>query len=113
MEEVLTAPNEHPSPDPGRWETLGLLRSALLRLDGQLAAIVKAETHVVDPVAVSDELARQLKRIAQQMGLGAGDGAAKESGKVRGFEPVKPGFTREAGSFRRQVPPHGVRDVGE
>ncbi len=93
-------------------DTMGSLRAPLLRLDGQVGAVVNAEKHVVDPAVVSDEVVGQLERIAHQMGLDTDNGAVKQSGEVPAFEPVKPGFTRVAGSFRRQVPPPAVRDAG-
>lgn len=95
------------------WKTSGSLRTALLRLDGQVGAVVNTEKHVIDPGVVSGELAGQLEGIAQQMGVDTDDVAVERSGKGPGFGPVKPGFTREVGSFRRQVSSHGVRDVGE
>lgn len=101
------------NPKPHWWETPGLLRTRLLWLDGEVGTAVEAEKQVVDSAAVSGDLARHLKRLVQQMGLGTGDGEAERSGEVPGFEPVKPAFTREAGSFRRQVSHHGVRDLGE
>ena len=85
------------------WETSGSLRGRLLQLDGQVGAVVNAEKHVADPAAVSGELARQLGRLAQQMGFGTGNGVADHAEVAPGFEPVKPGFTREAGSIRRWV----------
>jgi hypothetical protein len=89
------------------------LRARLLRLDGQVGAVVNAEKHGVDPVVVSGEVAGQLGRLVQQMDLGAGDGAVVQSGRELGFEPIKPGFTREAGSFRRQGSPQGTQGRGE
>jgi hypothetical protein len=100
----LTKTDKHPdSPGPRWWEAPGSLRTSLLWLDGQVGTIVNAEKHVVDPAAVSGEVAGQLERLVQQMGLGAGDGVVEPSSSARGFEPVKPGFTREAGLIRRQV----------
>ena len=84
------------------------MRTYLLRLDGELGAVVNVEKRVVDPWIVSGEVGRQLERISQQMGLGAGDGVVKQLGSVLEFEPVKPDFTREAGSFRRQGSLYGV-----
>lgn len=95
------------------WDTSGSLRARLLRLDGQVGAVVNAEKHGVDPVVVSGEVAGQLGRLVQQMDLGAGDGAVVQSGRELGFEPIKPGFTREAGSFRRQGSPQGTQGRGE
>lgn len=107
-------PNEHAgSSAPRWWDTPGSLRTCLLRLDGQVGAIVAAEEHVVDPAVVSGEVAGQLGRIAQQMGLAAGTAAVEQSDRAFGFEPVKLGFTRETGSIRRQAPPHGGREPGE
>lgn len=104
MEEFLTTPGECPaSPGPHWWETPGLLRTALVQLDGQVGAVVNVEKHVVDPAVVSGEVAGQLGRIAQQMRLGAGGGAVEPSSSATGFEPVTLGFTREAGSIRRRV----------
>ncbi len=94
------------------WETPGSLRTGLLRLDGQVGVVVNAEKHVVDPAVVSDAVTGQLGRVARQMGLDTGDGAAEQPGEAPGFESVKPTFTRVAGSFRRRVPPHATRDVG-
>ncbi len=65
--------------------------------------MVNAEKHMVDRAVVSDEVAGQLERIAQQMGLDAGGGAVEPSSSAPGFEPVKPGFTRDTGLIRRQV----------
>ena len=96
------------SPAPQVWETPGSLRSRLLCLDGALGVVVNAEKRVVDPWIVSGEVGGQLERIAQQMGLGAGDGVVKQLGSVLELEPVKPDFTREAGSFRRQGSLYGV-----
>lgn len=113
MEEVLTTPGERPAGSgPRWWEDPASLRTCLLLLDGQVGAVVNAERHGADPAAVSGEVAGALERIAQQMGLGAGDGVVQPSNRAPGLEPVKPGFTREAGSFRRQVPPHAVPDSG-
>ena len=78
------------------------LRTNLLRLDGELGALVNAEKHVVHSAVIFGEVAGQLGRIAQQMGLDTDDGKVEQSGKASGFEPVKPGFTRITGSFRRQ-----------
>lgn len=58
---------------------------------------MNAEKHVLDPAVVSGEVAEELGRIAQQMGLGAGDGAGRAVGQG----------ARVAGSIRHQVPPHG------
>lgn len=87
--------------------------TCLLRFDGQMGAIVNAEKHLVDPAVVSGEVAGQLGWIAQRMGLDAGEGAAEPSSSAPGFGFVKGGFTREAGSIRRQVPSRGLRDPGE
>lgn len=89
------------------------MRARLLQLDGQVSAVLEAEKHVVDSAVVSDQMAGQLERIAQQMGLDTGDGAVEQSDREFGFEPVKPGFTRVSGSFRCQVPSHRVEDSGE
>jgi hypothetical protein len=75
--------------------------------------MVNVEKQVSDPGVGLRDVAEQLKRVAQQTDLGAGDGEVEEPGKGPGFVPVKPGFSRVAGSFRRQVPPHAVRDLGE
>ncbi|MBV9143160.1 MAG: hypothetical protein JO115_19975 [Pseudonocardiales bacterium] len=97
----MTTPNEHPgSPGVRWWETPGSLRTGLLRCDGQVATAVNAEKYVVGPTVVSGEVAEQLGRLAQQMGVG--DGALKQPSGALGFEPLKPGFTREAGSIQRQ-----------
>jgi hypothetical protein len=98
--------------DPRWWETPGSLRTCLLRLDCEVGAVVHAEKHLADPAVVSGEVAGQLERMAQQTGLGAGDGVVEGPGRAPGFEPVKPGFTRQAGSFRRRVPPHGSANRG-
>ena len=92
------------SPGPRWWETPGSLRTSLLRLDGQVGAVVNAERHVVDPAVVSGEVAGQLGRLVQQMGLGTGDEAVGFPDEALVFEPVKPSFTREAGSVRRTGP---------
>lgn len=95
------------SSGPHWWEAPGSLRTCLLLLDGQVAAVVNAEKHVVDPAAVSGEVAGPLGRIAQQMGLGAGNAAVGQPDRAFGFEPVKPSFTRETGSIRRPGPTQG------
>ncbi len=85
-----------------RWgEAPGSLRTALLRLDGRVGVVVNAERHVVDPAVVSGEVAGRLGRLVQQMGLGTGDVAAGCRYTPLVFEPIKPSFTREAGSSRR------------
>ncbi|MDQ4036946.1 MAG: hypothetical protein M3313_01000 [Actinomycetota bacterium] len=72
---------------------------------------MNAEKQVAGPAAASGDLVEQLGRIAQEMGL---DATAEQSDEAFGFGPVKPGFTREAGSFRRQVPlPMGSGNPGE
>ena len=101
------------NPKPHYGETPGLLRTRLLRLDGEVGTVVEAEKQVVDSPAISGDVARHLKYRAQQMGLDPGDGEVEQPGNGPGFEPAKPGFTRVAGSFRRQVPPHAVRDLEE
>lgn len=104
MEEGLTAPGESPASSDPRWsDTPGSLRALLLRLDGQVGAVVTIEKHVVDSASVSGELARQLGRIAQQMDLSAGYGAVEPASGAPGFGPMKLGFTREAASIRRQM----------
>lgn len=50
---------------------------------------------------ISGEVAGRLGRLAQQMDLGTGDVAAGFPDKALVFEPIKPSFTREAGSSRR------------
>ncbi|MGH3865454.1 MAG: hypothetical protein ACRDQ4_04805 [Pseudonocardiaceae bacterium] len=77
--------------------------------------MVRTEKHTTGPAAVpvTGGMAQRLRRIAQQMELDAGDKIVDSSDRAPGFGPVKLGFTREAGSFRRQVSPHGVRDPGE
>ncbi len=92
------------SPDPRWWETPGSLRSRLLRLDGQIGAVAHAERHAVDPAVISGEVAGELGRLVQQMGLDTGDEAVGYSDGALVFEPVKPSFTREAGSNRRTGP---------
>ncbi len=100
----MTAKDNPPgSPGSRWWEPPGLLRVRLLRLDSQVGAVVNGEKHVIDPAVFSGEVAGQLRRIAQQLGVGAGDGAVEQSDRAPGFESVKPGFTREAGLVRRQV----------
>lgn len=96
-------------PDSPWWE----LRTNLLRLDGQVGSVVNAEKHVVDSGPVSNDMARNLGRLLEQIGIDAGNGTSGLSDTAPAFERVKPGFTREAGSFRRRVPPHAVRDPGE
>jgi len=86
------------------WETSGSLAARLLRLDGRLGAVVNVEKQVAVPVVVSDDLARHLGLLAQQMGLGTGDGSADHSDRALVFEPIKPSFTREVGSSRRPGP---------
>ncbi|MGH3886012.1 MAG: hypothetical protein ACRDSZ_05460 [Pseudonocardiaceae bacterium] len=81
----------------------GSLRAWLLRLDGQLGAVVNAEKHVVEPAVVSSRVAGELGRLVQEMRLGSGDGQAVQPGGVPGFESVTPGFTRVAGLLRQQV----------
>lgn len=76
----------------------------LLRLDGQVGAIVNAEKLAAEPATVSGDLARHVRRIAQQMGLDAGPETAGELDAATAFESIKPGFTREAGSSRGAGP---------
>lgn len=92
----MTTPDGHPgSSGPSWWETPGSLCAALLRLDGQVGLVVHTERHVVEPATVvSDDMARHLGRLLEEMGLGAGDGAPSRSGRAPGFERVKPSFTR-------------------
>jgi len=99
LEVVLTTADERPA-SAHWWATPGPLGTRLVRLDGQVGVVVNAEKHVLDPSGVSGEVARQLERIAQQMGLGAGGEAVGRSETAPGSEPVKQGFTREAGSLR-------------
>ncbi len=87
------------------WESPGSLRAALVRLDGQVGVVVNAEKQMAGPAVVSGDLARHLGRLAQQMGLGTGNGTADHSDRALVFEPIKPSFTREAGSRRRAGPP--------
>lgn len=101
------------SSGPCWWETPGSLRSCLLRLDGLVGVVVNAEKRVVDPAVVSGEVAGQLRRVAQQWAMDAGDGMVEQSDREFGFEHVQPGFTRQGGSFRRQGSPHGVSEPGE
>lgn len=104
----MTKTDSHQSgSDPRWWQVPGSLRNHLLRRDGHVGTVVNAEKHVSRPMVVSGELAGELGRIARQMGLGTDDGVAEQSGKVPGSGCVSPGFTREVGSFRRQVPPQG------
>jgi hypothetical protein len=96
--------SKHPDgPDSHRWGIPKSLRTCLLRLDGQVGAVVNVERHVVNPAVVSGEVAGQLGRLAQQMDLGAGDGTVEQPSSATRFGPIKPGFTREAGLIRRQV----------
>lgn len=114
MEEILTSTSEHSDSLGSRWwSTPGSLRSRLLRSDGQVGAVVNTKKHVIDSGMISGKLAGQLERIALQMGLSLGNGGVEQSGGAPVFEPVKPDFTREVGSFQRQVTPHAVRDPGE
>jgi hypothetical protein len=102
----------HPnSVKPRWWETPGSLRTSLLLLDGQVGTGVNAERHLVAPVVVSGEVARQLERIAQQTGLEMGCGGVEPVAEAPGFEPLKSGFSRETGSLRHRLPPRGVRDA--
>ncbi len=57
------------------------------------------------PVAVSGDLSRHLGVVALQMGLDTGNGSTGHSNRALVFEPIKPSFTREAGSRGGQVPP--------
>lgn len=99
---------------PRWWEAPGSVRICLLRFDGQVGAVVDAEKLVVDPEVVSGEVAEQLRRIAQQMSLGTRARVVNQPDREFRFKPVKPGFTREAGSIRRrQVSPQGVRELGQ
>ena len=110
----MTRTNNHPSSShPRWWQVPGSLRTGLLRLDGQVGTVVNTEKHVVDPAVLSGEVAGQLGQLMQQTGLGTDSGVVEPSSRAFGFESVKPGFTREAGSFRRQVPPHGLQGPGE
>lgn len=90
--------------NPHWWDAPGSLRTVLLRLDGQVGAVANAEMHVVDPAVVSGEVARHLGRLAQQMGLGTGDGATAHRNSAPVFESIKPSFTREMGSSPRRGP---------
>ena len=106
----LTKADTHPSSScPRWWQVPGSLRNRLLRLDGQVGTAVNAEEHVADPRWISGELAGQLVRTAQL----PGDGVVAPSDREFAFEPAKPSFTREVGSFRRRGSPPGVRDPGE
>lgn len=77
------------SPGLRWWETPGSLRVSVPRLDGRVGVVVNAERQVVDP------------------------GVVERQGGVLGFGSVRSGFTRVAGLFRRQAPPHAVREAGE
>ena len=101
---LATMKNNAGSPGLRWWEAPGLLRTALLRLDGRVGVVVNAERHVVDPAVVSGEVAGELGRLVQQMGLGTGDEAVGYTDEALVFERVKPSFTREAGSTRRTGP---------
>ncbi len=95
------APNGHPGSPGSHWlETPGSLYTFLSRLDGQVGVAVNAEKHVVNPVTLSNEVVGQLARMAQQVYPDAGDGAVEQLDRTAKLEPVKPGFTREAGSLR-------------
>lgn len=97
--------NQQPSGFSPHWcGDPGSLRTRLLQLDGQVGAVANAEKHATKPAAVSGDLARHLRRIAQQMGLDAGPETADEPHTARAFEPIKPSFTREAGSSRGAGP---------
>lgn len=97
--------SKHPGGVGSRWwETPGSLRASLLRLDGQVGAVVNAEKQVACPAAVPGDLVRHVGRIARQMGIDAGDGTADCSDRALVFESIKPSFTREAGSSRRTGP---------
>jgi hypothetical protein len=79
------------------------LRTRLLRLDGEVGTVVNAEKHVVDPAVISGEVAARFGRLVQQMCPGAEHGVVEQPSNATGFGPVKPGFTREAGSVRQRV----------
>lgn len=83
----------------------GLLWKELLRLDGAMGVVVNAEKQVFAPVVVADNVARQLGRLIEQTVFGSGN----EEARHLDGEPVKPGFTRQAGAFRR----HGEWGTGE
>lgn len=104
MEELLTTPNENTGiPGARWWKSPGSLLTCLLRLDGAVGAVVNAEKHLANPAVVFGEVAGELGRLVQQIGLGAGDGVVEQSDKAPTFGPVKPDFTREAGSIRQWV----------
>ncbi len=79
------------------------LQETLLRLDGQVGVVVDAEKHMIDPPLISGDVAGELERVARQMGLGTAGEVVGQSDAAQVFPPAKPGFTREAGSLRRQV----------
>jgi hypothetical protein len=86
-----------------------IARTCLRRLDARVGAVVHAEQHVVDALAVSGDVAGQVALIIREMGLDRGDEAMEQSARAPVMAPVRPGFTRRAGSIRRQVPAHEVR----
>jgi hypothetical protein len=88
------------------WQNPGSLRAFLVPLDDRLGAVVNVEKDVVDTTLVSGEVAGQLGWVAQRMGLSTGNGMVEQSDRALGFEPAKPGYTREAGLIQRQAPPH-------
>ncbi len=97
---------------PHLWEISGSLRTRLFRCDGQTGEEVDSEKNAVNSAMVSGAVTGQIERFAPQMGLGSGDGANGTTSSAIECGSVKPGFTRKAGSFRRQALPRGVRGPG-
>lgn len=101
MTERSLITSRHPDDLDSRWwKAQGLLRTKLLRLDGEMGSVVNAEKQAVDPAVVSDDVARQLRRLIEQTVFGAGNEAAGQVDRIAGFKPLKPSFTREIGSRR-------------
>jgi hypothetical protein len=69
--------------------------------------VANAEEPAVDSGPVSNGMARHLGRLLEQIGIDAGNVTSDLSDTAPAFERVKLGFTREAESFRRQVPRMG------
>jgi hypothetical protein len=86
QEETLMAPdNESVSPGLRWWETAGSLRATLMRLDGQVSAVVNVEKYVINPATISGKVLGKLEQIAQQMGLSETT-RLSDSQVVGGFE---------------------------
>lgn len=103
----------HPNRAGPCWcESPGSLRTNLLRLDGQVAAIVNVEKNVARPATISSAVAQHLGPLVKQMGLGAEDEMVEQAGGAL-LETAKAGFVREAVTIRRQIARHGVAEPGE